>query len=356
MSWRNSIPIHSAADLFPLLGKDDLVALGNDIKVNGLASPVAIQIDKNKPVLVDGRNRLDAMEIVGLRVRLERGTAGGYKLLAEEQLDDKWVGLALTRQIGATVMIVTGNPVEYITSANIHRRHLTLTQKKEIVAALLKENPERSDRATGGLAKVDGKTVAAVRRDMEGRAEIPHVDKRVDTTGRQQPATKAPDRPYPFNLIGPNGEKPEAIPEGWLWSEKKHILYRKPNPPRIPSKTLLEARETEAVRPDTSSTKIATPTPDKSATVVSVPGSESLSEYLATFKSELHEALCQVLVRVSKEETWPPGTISNNNRKKRRDRALDKLSSARFDLLGAIDELRALAEPAKAKPSEVEAA
>lgn len=26
-------------------------------------------------------------------------------------------------------------------------------------------------------------------------------------------------------------EKPEVIPEGWLWSEKKRVLYRKPNPP-----------------------------------------------------------------------------------------------------------------------------
>jgi hypothetical protein len=38
-------------------------------------------------------------------------------------------------------------------------------------------------------------------------------------------------RPHPFNLIGPNGEKPDVIPDGWLWSEKKRTLYRKPNEP-----------------------------------------------------------------------------------------------------------------------------
>jgi hypothetical protein len=48
--------------------------------------------------------------------------------------------------------------------------------------------------------------------------------------GRQQPVAKASTRSYPYNLIGPNGEKPEVIPEGWLWSEKKRTLYRKPNP------------------------------------------------------------------------------------------------------------------------------
>jgi hypothetical protein len=39
-------------------------------------------------------------------------------------------------------------------------------------------------------------------------------------------------RSYPFNLIVPDGEKPEVIPEGWLWSTKKRTFYRKPNPPR----------------------------------------------------------------------------------------------------------------------------
>ena len=34
-SWRD-IPIHPAADLFPLMAPDELKALGEDIKKNGL--------------------------------------------------------------------------------------------------------------------------------------------------------------------------------------------------------------------------------------------------------------------------------------------------------------------------------
>jgi len=40
------------------------------------------------------------------------------------------------------------------------------------------------------MAGVDNKTAAAVRTELEAREEIPHVDKRADTRGRQQPATK----------------------------------------------------------------------------------------------------------------------------------------------------------------------
>ena len=45
---------------------------------------------------------------------------------------------------------------------NIQRRHLTAEQKRDLIAKLLRANPERSDRATAKIAKVDNKTVAVV--------------------------------------------------------------------------------------------------------------------------------------------------------------------------------------------------
>jgi hypothetical protein len=200
-SWRDSIRIHPAADLFPLLDEIDLCKLGEDIKRNGLTSPIAIMIEQKhgvfpsdrKPVLIDGRNRLDAMEIVGLRVTLERSATGAWKLLAHESLDGKLVGVALTRMhILATVVEIKSDPVEYVASANIHRRHLMAETKRELIAKLLKEKPERSDRATAELVKVDGKTVAAVRRQEEELRSIPQLTKRTGKDGkaRQQPATK----------------------------------------------------------------------------------------------------------------------------------------------------------------------
>ena len=35
-SWRDILPVHEACDLFPLMSKDELQDLANDIKKNGL--------------------------------------------------------------------------------------------------------------------------------------------------------------------------------------------------------------------------------------------------------------------------------------------------------------------------------
>jgi hypothetical protein len=80
-------------------------------------------------------------------------------------------------------------------SANLHRRHLNTEQKRELIEQLLKAKPERSDNATAKLAKVSDKTVGAVRRQLEGRSEIPNVSARTDSAGRRQPAVKPPKPP-----------------------------------------------------------------------------------------------------------------------------------------------------------------
>jgi AAA domain len=46
MSWRDLIPVHPAADMFPMLDDADLVALGNDILKNGLGQPPAASAAK----------------------------------------------------------------------------------------------------------------------------------------------------------------------------------------------------------------------------------------------------------------------------------------------------------------------
>src|SRR5687767_10363745 len=42
LSWRDVLPVHRAADLFPMMTLAELVALGNDIKAAGLKMPVVI--------------------------------------------------------------------------------------------------------------------------------------------------------------------------------------------------------------------------------------------------------------------------------------------------------------------------
>src|SRR5262249_52838781 len=63
-SWRHFIPIHPAADLFPLMSPDEFKTTADDIRQNGLRIPVAVfKAQKHsRPELLDGRNRLDAVE------------------------------------------------------------------------------------------------------------------------------------------------------------------------------------------------------------------------------------------------------------------------------------------------------
>jgi hypothetical protein len=247
MSWRDHLAVHPAADLFPKLNDGDLVALGEDIKRNGLSSPVAIQIKKNgEAVLLDGRNRLDAMERIGLRVRLEKGkgNTGAWKLLAEEQLDGKWVGTSLAPKMGITVVVITTDPIEYITSANVHRRHLMPGEKRDVVAALLKERPERSNLQTAKIAGVDDKTVASVRRDLEGRSELPNVAKTVDTMGRRQPTSKPKARPVATKPTSMPTEPTQQHHEsGEEVSPKQHVKKTEHDPSQEQQPVLIPTPE-----------------------------------------------------------------------------------------------------------------
>src|SRR5262245_46840410 len=66
-SWRDTLPIHPVAELFPLMSEAELRELGQDIKKNGLTSPIALWRDNGGKIsLLDGRNRLDAMGAAGV--------------------------------------------------------------------------------------------------------------------------------------------------------------------------------------------------------------------------------------------------------------------------------------------------
>ena len=80
-----------------------------------------------------------------------------------------------------------------IVSLNLHRRQLDAEAKRDVIAKLLKANPEQSNRTIAKQVKADDKTVAKVRRDLESTAELPQLEKTVGADGkaRKQPARKA---------------------------------------------------------------------------------------------------------------------------------------------------------------------
>ena len=90
-----------------------------------------------------------------------------------------------------------------MTSANIHRRHLSAEQRRELIERLLKANPGQSDRQVAETVKADHKTVAAVRQRAETSGEIPQITRRTDRKGRSRPAHRE-------KLPGKDGQ-PESV-------------------------------------------------------------------------------------------------------------------------------------------------
>jgi hypothetical protein len=173
--WRDVLTIHPAAELFPRMTPDELRALGDDIKKNGLHVPVALwrghaEDGDTKMYVIDGVNRLDAMETVGI---------------------------AFDDMKGFQTMKPETDPYAFAISMNIERRHLNAEQKRDLIAKVIKAKPDTSNNAIAKQVKADDKTVASVRREMEARSEIPNVSTRTDSSGRGQPArkTRKPTRP-----------------------------------------------------------------------------------------------------------------------------------------------------------------
>jgi hypothetical protein len=165
-SWRDVLAVHPATDLLPMMNEPELLELGQDILKRGLLEGVALFDGK----LLDGRNRSDAMEKVGIK-------------LVPDGVFDRNVP---QRNVKGC------DPFAYVLSKNVHRRHLTAEQRREVIAKLLEAKPEQSNRQIAATVKVDHKTVASVRGEKVARGEIPHVATRTDTRGRKQAAHKPP--------------------------------------------------------------------------------------------------------------------------------------------------------------------
>ena len=97
---------HPLADIFPLMEGDEFAALVEDIKANGLREPITLYEDK----ILDGRNRYRAVVKAELQYRLKEENFRHY---------------------------TSGDPLGFVVSANLHRRHLNESQRAAIAAKLV---------------------------------------------------------------------------------------------------------------------------------------------------------------------------------------------------------------------------
>lgn len=94
------LEFHPLSDVFPLMLHDELIILAEDIKKNGLQFPIVLFENK----ILDGRNRYNACNLCEI-----------------EPFYNKYVGK---------------NPLQFVLSTNLHRRHLNESQRAVIAAKL----------------------------------------------------------------------------------------------------------------------------------------------------------------------------------------------------------------------------
>ena len=125
MTWRDKYPVHPAANVFPMMGDDELATLGEDIKANGCKAPLVVWYPSSKSKrtegqLLDGRNRLEAAE----RIELEA---------FEVELEH----------------VFGGDPVILVKALNLHRRHLLKSEQAAAIVALAKMQAEQPTEKLG---------------------------------------------------------------------------------------------------------------------------------------------------------------------------------------------------------------
>ena len=145
--------IHELANIFPMLDGEELKELCADIEKNGLAEPITVYEGK----ILDGRNRWTACQ----KLRIESKT-----------------------------IEYTGNdPLAFVLSKNLHRRHLTTSQRAMIaerVATFGKGRPQKntensvfSQKETAKQFKVSEDSIQQARK-VRTKA-VPEVAKAVET-------------------------------------------------------------------------------------------------------------------------------------------------------------------------------
>lgn len=141
-----SLPFHPLAELFPLLDGAEFATLVEDIRANGQNEPIVI----HKGAILDGRNRYRACQAAGV---------------------EPW-----------TTPFTGSDPVAYVISANLRRRHLNESQRAMVAARLANlGHGQRADQAAArpaNLPVLDGEAPIPPPVAQSGAADMLNVSER----------------------------------------------------------------------------------------------------------------------------------------------------------------------------------
>ncbi|MDP1649302.1 MAG: ParB/RepB/Spo0J family partition protein [Rubrivivax sp.] len=159
---RKRHPLSAAFGEMPL---SEFVELVRNINDNGLLTAITTASDGS---ILDGWHRYRACILAGVKPRFEP-----FNYVVE----------AAAEGAGRTM-----SEAEFVVAQNAHRRHLSQEQRRSVIAELLKASPTMSNRALAGMAKVDHKTVASMRREAEATGSIPQLARTTGKDGKARPA------------------------------------------------------------------------------------------------------------------------------------------------------------------------
>jgi len=138
----DDIPFHPLANIFPRMTNEEFEALVQDIKLNGLRQPIVLFEKK----ILDGRHRCEACRSAG------------------RELTDK----------NFTDLPVGTDPLKFVISQNVHRRHLNESQRAIIAAGVAKlkhgANQHRKEDGLNDLSTKEAATMLKVSEKSVKRA------------------------------------------------------------------------------------------------------------------------------------------------------------------------------------------
>lgn len=140
--------------LLPPLTDEERQALKEDIRQRGVQVPVLVDEDG---VILDGHHRVSICQELGI-----------------SYLTEVREGLTETEKRSLVLAL------------NVHRRHLTKEQRRELIEHALQDDPAKSDRSIARQVHASPTTVGTVRKGMEESGQLSKLDSSIGADGKER--------------------------------------------------------------------------------------------------------------------------------------------------------------------------